>query len=498
MFKNQRCITLKLVFLSFVLSVPYSVAENPVGRKMEIPVYKDKSAPIERRVEDLLSRMTLHEKVLQMENVDVHNTKDIDKVLKGESYGCVHEMQRSAADCAWIFKDVQKYTIEKTRLGIPIITVAEGIEGILQNGCTIFPQSLAMGSTFNTALMEQMTQAAGDEGRAIGIHQVLSPCLDIARELRWGRVEETYGEDPFLIAEMGIAFIKGYKKNNIYCTPKHFIAHGSPTGGLNCSNVSGGERELRSLYLYPFRRVITETNPMSLMNCYSSYDGIAIAGSSYYLTDILRSELGFKGYLYSDWGSIDQLKTYHHVAATSEDAAKLAVEAGVDFDVDSDYYLLEKMVDQGKVDIKYIDRAVRRILTVKFKLGLFENPYGDISKLKEVIHSNKNVELTRSIANESVILLKNENNILPLSVVNCKSIAIIGPNANQTVFGDYSWPGNEQQYGVNLLDGLKNLVGSKVTLNYAEGCYWWRQNKEGFDSTNHILLHSLKLLCRRM
>jgi beta-glucosidase len=263
----------------------------------DTPLYKNKKATVNARVEDLMQRMTLKEKIQQLQNRASGRADEIEGIFKGESYGCTHEMNMKAADCADMYQKLQTYMLTKTRLGIPILTAAEGIEGILQNGCTLFPQELAQGSTFNPALIRKMTEAAGAEADVIGIHQILSPVLDIARELRWGRVEETYGEDPYLIAQMGIAFANGYQKYNITCTPKHFMAHGSPSGGLNCANVSGGERELRSLYMYPFKRVIAETNPLAVMSCYSSYDGIALSGSHYYMTDILRDELGFKGYV---------------------------------------------------------------------------------------------------------------------------------------------------------------------------------------------------------
>jgi beta-glucosidase len=366
--------------------------------------------------------------------------------------------------------------LTKTRLGIPILTAAEGIEGILQNGCTLFPQELAQGSTFNPALVTRMTQAAGAEANVIGIHQILSPVLDIARELRWGRVEETFGEDPYLIAQMGIGFVNGYQKYNITCTPKHFMAHGSPAGGLNCANVSGGERELRSLYMYPFKRVIAETNPLAVMSCYSSYDGIAMSGSHYYMTDILRDELGFKGYVYSDWGSVDRLQTFHRAVATQEDAAKMALIAGIDLDIDDAYQTLERMVKSGKLDVKYIDLAVRRVLTVKFTLGLFDNPYGDPKKVDKIVHSAANVAISKEVADESAILVKNSNNILPLNLSKYKSIAVVGPNSNQTIFGDYAWTERNPKEGTTLLQGLKEVVGDKVTLLNVEGCDWWSKN----------------------
>ena len=466
-----------LIVTVLLLAINTVFGKEPVIQ--DKPLYKDRNASIEQRVEDLLSRMTLKEKLLQMQNMAAGRVDENESRFNGRSFGCTHEMNMPAFDCSVMYQKLQGYMLNNTRLGIPLLTGAEGIEGVLQSGCTIFPHALAQGSTFNPALIRQMTEAAGEEASVIGIHQILSPVLDIARELRWGRIEETFGEDPFLIAEMGIGFIKGYQKYNITCMPKHFVAHGSPSGGLNCANVSGGERDLRSMYLYPFRRVIREANPLAVMTCYSSYDGIPVTGSHYYMTDILRGELGFKGYVYSDWGSVDRLMSFHHVVASREEAAMQAVIAGVDLDIDSAYETLEKSIDDGKLDVKYIDQAVRRMLTVKFTLGLFENPYGEPEKVKKTVHNAEKIALAKEVADESAVLLKNTNNILPLDLSKYKSIALIGPNANQTVFGDYSWTTGDTKEGVTLFQGLREVVGKKATLNYVEGCDWWSQKKEG-------------------
>jgi beta-glucosidase len=466
----------KLLSISCLLLVAATSFSAP-PKDPDKPLYKDKTATVKDRVEDLVKRMTLKEKIQQLQNRASGRADEIENIFKGESYGCTHEMSMKAADCADMYQKLQTYMLTKTRLGIPILTAAEGIEGILQNGSTIYPQALAQGSTFNPILIRKMTGAAGEEAKVMGIHQILSPVLDIARELRWGRVEETYGEDPYLIAEMGVAFINGYQQYNITCTPKHFMAHGSPSGGLNCANVSGGERELRSLYMYPFKRVIAETTPLSLMSCYSSYDGVALSGSPYYMTDILRGELGFKGYVYSDWGSVDRLQSFHHAAATQEDAAKMALMAGIDLDIDGAYETLERMIGSGKLDQKYIELAVRRVLTVKFTLGLFDNPYGDPTKVNKVVHNAEKVAISKEVSDESAILLKNNNNTLPLNLSKIQSIAVVGPNSDQTIFGDYSWTQGDTKEGVTLLQGLKEVVGNKVTLNHAIGCDWWSQDR---------------------
>lgn len=455
------------------------------------PLYKNPDAPIENRVEDLLRRMTLQEKVLQLQNKPVGRIDEIERVFGGQSYGCTHEMGQTAEECARIYNELQNYMLTKTRLGIPILTAVEGIQGILQNNSTLFPHAIAQGSTFNPGLIERMTEAAGAEAATMGIHQVLSPVFDIARELRWGRVEETYGEDPYLIAEMGIGFVKGYQKHRITCTPKHFVAHGTPTGGLNCAFVSGGEREFRSMHLYPFARVIKEADPLCIMSCYSAYDGIPVSASPYYMTDVLRDELGFKGYVYSDWGSVDRVMTFHYAASTREEAARLSLIAGVDLDVDSDYETLEQQVKENIIDESYIDKAVRRVLYVKFALGLFDRPYfGDPKQVKKVVRSAEHIALAKEIADESAILLENKNNILPLDLSKYKSIAVIGPNSNQTIFGDYAWTTPDTKEGVTLYQGLKEVMKNKVKLQQADGCDWWSQKEENIADVVRVVEQS--------
>ena len=363
-----------------------------------------------------------------------------------------------------------------TRLGIPALHCVEGIQGILQDGCTIFPHAIAQGSTFNPALIKRMTGVCADEAKALGLRQVLSPVLDIARELRWGRVEESYGEDPFLIATMGTAFVRGYQENGVACMPKHFVAHGSPTGGLNCASVPGGERELRNLYLYPFARVIRDASPMAIMSCYSAYDGVPVSGSRRYMTDILRGELGFDGYVYSDWGSVDRLKTFHHAVATTEEAARQSLNAGIDVDVDDAYRTLEQQVLDGLIDEAQIDTAVRRVLRTKFLLNLFDGDANDTPI--EVVHSPQHIALAKEVADESAVLLEN-NGVLPLDVKRLRSVAVVGPNADFAVMGDYSWARPDRKEGVSLLDGLRAELPVGVSVNYAAGCDWWSPDTTG-------------------
>lgn len=465
-----------MYYRNYLVSVGCTLALSclffPLEAK-EIEKYKNPKLPVAERVEDLLGRMTLHEKVLQLQNNSVTDPTDISNRYGNDSPGSTHEMEHDCEHTAKLNYDIQKYLREKTRLGIPALTSVEGIHGILQDGCTIFPQSIALGSTFNPALIEKMTAAEAREAKSMGIYQLLSPVLDMARELRWGRVEECYSEDPYLIAEIASAFVNGAQKNGVSCMPKHFVAHGTPAGGINCAHVEGGERMLRNLYAYPFAKVIKNCDPIAIMSCYSSYDGVPMTGSSYYMTDFLRGELGFKGFVYSDWGSIDRLRSFHNSQHSSEDAARQALIAGIDMDVwDWAYQTLEDQVKAGKIDEAYIDRACRRVLEAKMKLGLFDNPLHNPKDVKKSVHTPEHVALAKEIADESAVLLEN-NGILPLDLNKYKKVALLGPNSDYAVFGDYGWVHSGDRAGVTLTQALKEKTAGEVEINQLDGCDWW-------------------------
>ena len=440
------------------------------------PLYKNSKAPIDARVEDLLSRMTLEEKVMQMQNIPTGKLNEIADRFGENSYGSTHDMDHNAYDAAVIFKTLAEHLEKNNRWGIPMINCCEGIQGLLQNGCTLFPHAIAQASTWNPALIEEMTSACGREARAIGIRQVLSPVLDVARELRWGRVEETYGEDPFMIAEMAKAFVNGYQGEGVLAMPKHFVAHGSPSGGLNCASVAGGPREFRSIYLYPFRRVIAECKPGAIMSCYSAYDGEPMTGSRYYMTDVLRGELGHTGYCYSDWGSVERIKSFHNAVATPEEAAMQAAYAGIDINTDWTYQTLVNSVREGKLSEEVINTNVRRILRAKFMLGLFEDSEVNPDDVKKVVRSKEHVALAKRVADESIILVENKNDILPLNLEKYKKIAIVGPNGHYALMGDYAWVRPDGKEGIDLYEGLVEAVGEKATVTYTEGCDWWSQD----------------------
>ncbi|MEO6129663.1 MAG: glycoside hydrolase family 3 N-terminal domain-containing protein, partial [Ferruginibacter sp.] len=349
-------------------------------------LYQDKSKPVTTRVADLMKRMTLSEKIDQLrhihsENYDANGKPDMQKLrqfTKGNSFGCIEGFGLTSEQYVKTIYRIQQYMLDSTRLGIPIIPVLEGLHGTVQDGCTIYAQAIGIASTFRPELAYKMSVNIGKEVKTMGAKQVFAPDLDLARELRWGRVEETYGEDPYLVGEMGVAYVKGLIAENVIPTPKHFVAHGTPIGGLNLSNVAGGLRDLYSLYVPPFAKVIREAQPLSIMNCYSSYDNEPVAGSRFFLTDLLRKQLGFKGYVYSDWGSIDMLSYFHHTAVDAADAAFQAITAGLDLEAAcSAYENLDSLVKSGKLDVRYIDAAVNHVLTAKFKSGLFDEPLPD-------------------------------------------------------------------------------------------------------------------------
>lgn len=441
--------------------------------------YKDKSKSIEFRVDDLLNRMTLDEKIAQLRHI---HQRDYDSLgefsltklkefVDGKSFGAIEAFGYSAENYLKVVSKVNTYMRENTRLGIPVMPIMEGLHGVRQDGSTIFPQSLALASTFNPDMIYEMAKVIGKEMKAIGGKQNLSPVLDIAREQRWGRVEETYGEDPYLISVMGVNYVKGIRSENLVCCPKHYIAHGSPTSGLNLASVEGGKNSLMNIYLQPFKKVIEDADPLSIMNCYSSYEGEPITGSKFFMNDLLRDSLKFKGYVYSDWGSISMLNYFHRVAQNEMEAAYQALTAGIDMEASSNSYRYLKYLVENKIlDEKYIDRAVKNVLYVKMACGLFDEPIPKFnSDFKNKLRTPEARILAKQLADESIVLLKNENNFLPLDIDKIKSVAVIGPNADMVQVGGYSWTRSNKD-GVSPLQGITAFVNGKAEINYAKGC----------------------------
>lgn len=460
--------------------------------------YKNKELPIEERVSDLIKRMTLEEKVAQIRHIHSSNIYDDQKLnedrlhlfCKGLSWGFVEGFYLTAENCSANFYTIQKYMVEKTRLGIPVFTIGESIHGLVQENSTIYPHNIALGSTFNPELAYEKTKAIAGELQTAGIKQVLAPCVDVARDLRWGRIEECYGEDPYLCGIMGIAEVNGYMDNGISPMLKHFGAHGTPVGGLNLAAVECGLRDLHDIYLRPFEMIIRNTNVLAVMSSYNSWNRIPNSASKYLMTDVLRKRWGFKGYVYSDWGAIDMLQTFHKIVYDQKDAAMFALTSGLDVEASSNAYkYLFSLIKENALDIEYLDIAVQRVLYAKFKAGLFDDPYGLIFKNKRSSRDDQSKALSKRIADESTVLIKNENNLLPLDINKIKSLAIIGPNANQVQFGDYTWSKSNED-GVTPLAGIKALVGEKVKINYTMGCSLVSKDTSGISEAVKIAQES--------
>lgn len=457
-----------------------------------VPKYKDATQPIEVRVQDLLERMTLEEKVAQLRHIhegsilnDDHtlNMDKLKSIIGDLGWGAVEGLTLEGEEMARYTSQIQRYCIENTRLGIPIFTVSESLHGAVQGGATIFPQAVALGCTFNPNLAYQMTTAISRELQAMGVNQVLSPTVDVIRELRWGRVEESFGEDPFLVSQMGVQEINGYVENGISPMLKVFGPHGIPTSGLNLASTEANERDLREVYLKPYEVAVKTTGVNAVMTAYNSTNRIPNTASEWLLTELLRNEWGFKGYTYSDWGAVSMLYGFHKVAADEDEAVKMAIEAGTDLEASSDCYArIPDMVRTGKLDIKYVDQACARVLYAKFKAGLFEHPYGHpIEEYSKRVHTPEHIALSRKISEESIVLVKNENDLLPLDLKKLNSLAVIGPNADQVQFGDYTWSRNNKD-GITPLKGIQNLVGNKVNIHYAPGCDLVSDDKSGFEA----------------
>ena len=462
-------------------------------KKLDLP-YCDPDLPAEERADDLLARMTLEERIRQMSMTGMKrfqgragfSPKAARAFFKEMSIGAIQDPRCHPRLSADVVNAAQRFLVKHTRLGIPALIVSECLHGHMSPGATIFPQAIGLGSTWNPVLVHEMAAVAAKEARSVGVCQALAPDLDLARDPRWGRVEETYGEDPYLGSRMAAAYVRGIQgdgpgidREHLIATPKHYAAHGSPEGGVNLAPVAVGRRELREVYLPPFKAAVVEAGALSIMPAYSEIDGVPASKSKLLLTRILREEWGFKGYVFSDYGGVGMLHFFHRTAATKAEAGKQALEAGMDLEAAADYGFGDELlglVRKGEVPVSLIDRAVRRILRVKFLAGLFENPYCDPKKAERLCGCAAHRKLARSIAEESIILLKNNKNLLPLSR-NIKSIAVIGPNADVAQFGDYSF---EKESAVTPLKGIRDAVSKRTKIRYAKGCGLWQRSREGF------------------
>jgi len=465
------------------------------ARAQDTVVYRDRSRPVDERVRDLLARMTLDEKVAQTLALWKGKEKITDaqgqldpagaRTLLANGLGQLSrptelrdkptKILLGPREDAVFINAVQKWLVENTRLGIPVLTHEEALHGLVAPKGTNFPIPIALASTWDPALVEKVMSIAALEARARGTHEVLSPVLDLARDPRWGRTEETYGEDPYLVSRLGVAAIRGYQgtsrtlaKDKVFATAKHFAGHGPHEGGINTAPTAFAERLLRDQYLFPFEAAISETPVLAVMPSYNEMDGVPSHKNRWLLGRVLRQEWGFDGMVVSDYYAIDQMVSQHGVAADLADAARQAIEAGVDVELPdiAAYAKLADLVKDGRLSESVLDRAVARILRAKFLAGLFEDPYVDPDRAQRVSNTPEHQAVALEAARRAMVLLKNDGALLPLDRAKLKTIAVIGPNAKGVRLGGYS---SEPGRGVDILDGIKQKVGTSLRVLYAEG-----------------------------
>lgn len=480
---------------------------NKNGR---LDVYEDSQAKLDDRIEDLLSQMTLEEKTCQMVTLygygrvlkDDLPQPDWKNQLWKDGVGAIDEHLNAfrgwgaAADKnpnvwpasrhAWALNEVQRFFIEETRLGIPTDFTNEGIRGVESYMATNFPTQLGLGHTWNRQLIREVGRITGEEGRLLGYTNVYAPILDVGRDQRWGRYEEVYGECPWLVSELGTAMTKGVQHNHqVAATAKHFVAYSNNKGareGFSRVDPQMSPREVESIHLMPWKKVIRDAGLLGVMSSYNDYDGVPIQGSHYWLTDRLRTEMGFKGYIVSDSDAVEYLYQKHGVARDMKEAVRQSVMAGLNvrctFRSPDSYVLpLRELVEEGSIPLSVIDDRVRDILRVKFMIGLFDTPYQmDLEKADKVVNGVVNQQVALRASRECLVLLKNENNTLPLDINAVKTIAVCGPNADEKSYALTHYGPLAVEVST-VLSGVKKRVGEKAQVLYTKGCdlvdpYW--------------------------
>jgi beta-glucosidase len=488
--------------------------------------YKNAGLSVEARVEDLLARMTLEEKVAQMQSIwedkrevfDANLQLDPNKMAEKFPHGIGQFARPSDATgpasprlvpgrdlrgTIRLVNALQHYAMERTRLGIPIMFHEEGLHGYVAVGATSFPQAIALASSWDPALVRAVNAVTAREMRARGVSEALTPVVDVARDPRWGRIEETFGEDPYLVGELGVAAVEGLqgegrswdlKPGKVFATLKHLTGHGQPESGSNVGPAPYSERALREFFFPPFEKIIARTAVSAVMPSYNEIDGVPSSANVWLLRKVLRGEWGFNGAVVSDYYAIEDLQRLHHIAATSEDAARLALNAGVDIDLPSPgaYATLTQQVRDGRVAVSSIDAAVRRLLTLKFRAGLFEHPFADAAQAAAVTDTPDARMLALRAAQRAIVLLKNDG-ILPLQLSAGKVpvIAVIGPNAAVARLGGYS---SQPPIAVSILDGIRAKVGARAKVVFAQGVKitanddWWADEVKLADSKENYRL----------
>jgi beta-glucosidase len=479
---SARSVAIALAFFTFAASA---------NADMSALLYKDASAPIEKRIDDLLSRMTIQEKARQLDLYKGHEY--VDKILDRHAAAADAKLKTETVEKAWgdigvggihdlyphpdLYNQMQGWIIQHQRLGIPALFIEEGLHGYMGYDETIFPQSINLGTTFNTDLARRTGAAIAAEARADGIGMILGPVCCLARDPRWGRVEETFGEDPYLSGQVALNYVLGMQGDSlnsdhtVVAEPKHFAGHGSPESGINQGTVHVGEREMRMVMLKSFEPAIRQGHAMGVMAAYHNIDGVPCAADPWLLTTVLRDEWGFQGFVLSDLGATRRLYSVHHVAATPRDAIVMALSAGLDMQFyDFDHDLFQKSivdaVNEGQLPQSVVDQAVRRVLRVKFELGLFDHPFVDPSVDTAARRNPQHLDLALQSARQSMCLLKNENNLLPLTK-NIGRIALLGMNAGKLRLGDYSDPGEKEN-----LPSMREAIAAispKTEILYSDG-----------------------------
>ncbi len=485
--------------------------------------YKDAAQPVAARVEDLLRRMTLEEKVAQMIGIwekksDIQDakgdfssqkasrafpnglgqiTRPSDKrgvTVSNNAAGVAADaVNRTARETAEYVNAAQRWAVEQTRLGIPMIMHEEALHGYVARGATSFPQAIALASSWDPSLVERVFGVAAREMRARGANLALAPVVDVARDPRWGRIEETYGEDPVLVSEMGLAAIRGFQgttlplqPNKVMVTLKHMTGHGQPENGTNVGPANISERTLRENFFPPFERAVKELPVQAVMASYNEIDGIPSHANKWLLEDVLRREWGYKGSVVSDYFAIKELNTRHKLYGTDMAAAgRRALDAGVDMELpDAEgWATLAQMVKSGKVPQEQVDNAVRRILTMKFQMGLFENPYANARTAEASTATPDAIALAREAAVRSMVLLKNQNNLLPLDPGKVGKMLVVGTHARDTPIGGYS---DVPKHVVSVLEGMQQAAQGRFSVDYAEGVRLTRSRQWAADKVELV------------
>jgi len=468
---------------------------NKNGR---MDVYENSKADINKRVDDLLSQMTLEEKTCQTatlygyarvlkdelptpewkRRVWKDGIANIDEHLNGWGQGASSIYARDIKKHVWAMNEVQRFFIEETRLGIPVDFSNEGLRGVAFSIATSFPSELSQGHMWDRELIREIGRITAKEARALGYTNIYAPTLDVARDQRWGRIEDVYGEDPYLASQLGVEMAKGLQEHyTVASTAKHFAVYSNSKGareGQSRTDPQTSPREVENVFLPPFKAAIKEAGILGMMSSYNDYDSIPVTGSSYWLTGRLRKDFGFKGYVVSDSAAVEFLYNKHGVAADMKDAVRQSIDAGLNvktnFTPPDDFILpLRELVKEGKVSMKTLDDRVRDVLRVKFLVGIFDRPYvSDADATERLVNSAEHQQVALRAARESVVLLKNERSVLPLSR-EIKSVAVIGPNADNDSNTQYRY-GPSSIKGVTVMEGIKNKLGGKVSVRYAKGC----------------------------